>query len=199
MNEEPDGLISVLRYALVAVFLTRPNGDIIYANDAACVMFGYSPDELREIGRDAIMDLSDPRLKGALEQRARTGSFTGVLSMRRRDQSTFPAEISSAFFDGPDGEIRTSTFVRDISEQERRERDLQRSNQELGAALSEVRRLQGILPICMYCKRIRDDRDYWQQVEDYISSHAEVEFSHGICPSCYAARVQSLLEDVPRK
>jgi hypothetical protein len=55
---------------------------------------------------------------------------------------------------------------------------------ELETALANVRRLQGLLPICAYCKRIRDDRNYWNQVETYIGEHAGVQFSHGICPSC---------------
>lgn len=56
---------------------------------------------------------------------------------------------------------------------------------ELETSLARVKTLQGLLPICSYCKRIRDDRNYWQQVEQYISEHSEVEFSHGICPTCY--------------
>jgi phosphoserine phosphatase RsbU/P len=56
---------------------------------------------------------------------------------------------------------------------------------ELEAALSRVRQLQGLLPICSYCKKVRDDQNYWQQVDSYISKHTEVEFSHSICPTCY--------------
>ena len=56
---------------------------------------------------------------------------------------------------------------------------------ELEAALSRVRQLQGLLPICSYCKRVRDDQNYWQQVDSYVSKHTEVEFSHSICPTCY--------------
>jgi CheY-like chemotaxis protein len=56
---------------------------------------------------------------------------------------------------------------------------------ELEHALSRVRQLQGLLPICAYCKKIRDDRNYWTQVEAYVSRHADVQFSHGICPECY--------------
>ena len=54
----------------------------------------------------------------------------------------------------------------------------------LEQALSRVQLLQGLLPICAYCKRIRDDRNYWSQVETYLAEHANVQFSHGICPSC---------------
>jgi hypothetical protein len=61
-------------------------------------------------------------------------------------------------------------------------------------ALSRVKTLQGLLPICSYCKKIRDDRNYWQQVEGYISDHSEAQFSHGICPECYARFVQPELD-----
>ena len=62
---------------------------------------------------------------------------------------------------------------------------------ELEAALSRVRQLQGLLPICSYCKRVRDDQNYWQQVDSYVSKHTEVEFSHSICPACYDRLVAS--------
>jgi CheY-like chemotaxis protein len=56
---------------------------------------------------------------------------------------------------------------------------------ELGDALHRVKQLQGLLPICAYCKKIRDDKNYWQQVESYISAHTDARFSHSICPECY--------------
>jgi DNA-binding response OmpR family regulator len=56
---------------------------------------------------------------------------------------------------------------------------------ELQDALSNVKQLHGLLPICSYCKRIRGDDQYWQQVEGYIADHSEAQFSHGICPACY--------------
>jgi response regulator RpfG family c-di-GMP phosphodiesterase len=75
----------------------------------------------------------------------------------------------------------------------RRVVDLRRSLAErvkdLERALARVKQLQGLLPICCYCKKIRADQDYWQQVESYISAHADVRFSHGICPECYATHV----------
>jgi phosphoserine phosphatase RsbU/P len=56
---------------------------------------------------------------------------------------------------------------------------------ELEEALSRVKKLQGLLPICSYCKRIRKDDNYWQRVESYIEEHSEAEFTHGVCPQCY--------------
>ena len=63
-------------------------------------------------------------------------------------------------------------------------RSLTTKNQELESALTEVRTLSGLLPICSACKKIRDDRGYWQQIESYIRIHSNAEFSHGICPEC---------------
>ena len=56
---------------------------------------------------------------------------------------------------------------------------------DLETALARVKQLQGLLPICSYCKKVRDDQNYWQQVDSYISKHSEVAFSHSICPTCY--------------
>ncbi len=57
--------------------------------------------------------------------------------------------------------------------------------QQLQVALSRVTQLDGLLPICSYCKRIRSDQDYWEQLESYLTQHSEAQFSHGICPACY--------------
>ncbi len=68
---------------------------------------------------------------------------------------------------------------------------------QLEDALSRVKRLQGLLPICSYCKRVRNDDNYWQQVETFITQHSEAAFSHGICPECYKKVVQPELERYP--
>ena len=69
---------------------------------------------------------------------------------------------------------------------------------ELQAALSNVKQLRGLLPICSYCKRIRGDDQYWQQLEGYIAEHSDAQFSHGICPTCYAA-VSAELDHGPQR
>ena len=56
---------------------------------------------------------------------------------------------------------------------------------ELQSALSKVKQLSGLLPICSYCKRIRSDQNYWEQVDHYVAQHTDAEFSHGICPECF--------------
>lgn len=67
---------------------------------------------------------------------------------------------------------------------------------ELELTLARVKQLHGLLPICMYCKKIRDDRNYWQQVEAYVSAHSEAQFSHGICPDCYTRVIEPQLDEL---
>ena len=64
------------------------------------------------------------------------------------------------------------------------ERERDRLIQELQQALANIKVLRGLLPICSHCKKIRDDKGYWKQVEIYIREHSEAEFSHGLCPDC---------------
>jgi uncharacterized Zn finger protein (UPF0148 family) len=64
------------------------------------------------------------------------------------------------------------------------QKELDKHVAELEATLARVRQLEGILPICVYCKRIRDNKDNWQMLEQYISAHSEAMFSHSICPNC---------------
>jgi sigma-B regulation protein RsbU (phosphoserine phosphatase) len=84
-------------------------------------------------------------------------------------------------FDPDELRARVQVGVRVLTLQER----LSDRVAELQAALSKVKQLRGLLPICSYCKRIRGDDQYWLQVEAYIADHSDAQFSHGICPACY--------------
>ena len=70
------------------------------------------------------------------------------------------------------------------------QRSLTQNIEELKEALKRVKQLSGLLPICSYCKKIRDDSNYWQQVESYVMHHSEAQFSHSICPNCYESIVK---------
>lgn len=74
--------------------------------------------------------------------------------------------------------------VKDITERKLAEEEKEKLIIDLQAAISEVGKLSGLLPICASCKKIKDDHGYWTQVEAYISEHSEAVFSHGICPEC---------------
>jgi PAS domain S-box-containing protein len=85
------------------------------------------------------------------------------------------------------------SVARDITERKRAEQEREELLRDLQAAVAEVTELQKILPICMYCKNIRDDENYWQTVEAYISRHTNARFSHGICPVCYETILETQL------
>lgn len=83
-------------------------------------------------------------------------------------------------FDSDELRTRVAVGRRMVEVQEK----LLEKNRELSQALSEIRTLRGIIPICANCKSVRDDQGYWNQVEVYIRDHSEAEFSHGMCPAC---------------
>ena len=74
--------------------------------------------------------------------------------------------------------------MEDITERKTGEADREKLILEIKEAISKVKQLSGFIPICASCKKIRDDKGYWEQVEVYIRDHSEAEFSHGICPDC---------------
>ena len=86
-------------------------------------------------------------------------------------------------FDPEELHARVQVGVRVVTLQER----LTDRVSELQSALSKVKQLTGLLPICSYCKRIRSDQNYWEQVESYFSQHSDATFTHGICPQCFKA------------
>ena len=92
--------------------------------------------------------------------------------------------------------------IRRAIEKQQAEEDRERLILELKEALAKVKRLEGIIPICSYCKKIRDDKEIWQQMERYISDHSEALFSHGICPECaskVAEENQKLVESLKNR
>ncbi|KIX12967.1 ANTAR domain-containing response regulator [Dethiosulfatarculus sandiegensis] len=74
--------------------------------------------------------------------------------------------------------------------------NLEQRNKELEQALVEIKTLRGILPICANCKKIRDDKGYWNQIEAYISEHSQAEFSHGLCPECIKELYPDMADEV---
>jgi PAS domain S-box-containing protein len=77
-----------------------------------------------------------------------------------------------------------SALLIDISARKRAQNERERLIRELQDALAQVRTLRGLIPICAWCKRIRNDQGYWEQLESYIKSHSEADFTHGMCPDC---------------
>jgi len=170
--------------SLDGFMLTAPDGRILDANPAASRIFGRTREELLREGREGLIDSSDPRLPGLIAQRRQTGRAHGELSARRKDGAVFPVEFSSVVFTTPEGEPRTCLIIRDISERKAAEAERENLIGELRDTLGRVKRLSGLLPMCAACRKIRDERDVWHDLESYIRTHTEADFSHGICPDC---------------
>jgi PAS domain S-box-containing protein len=106
---------SVFNHSFDGILLTTPDGKILAANPAACRMFGRSEEEMCRLGRTGVMNINDPRLEPALEQRELTGEFAGELTGVRSDGTLFPVELTTSVFTDSSGEQRTSMIIRDIS------------------------------------------------------------------------------------
>ena len=97
-----------------------------------------------------------------------------------KDGSIFNVEIFGANV----GESHNLIVLIDITEKEKHRQERELLIHDLNQALSEVDTLRGILPVCCYCKKVRDDKGYWEQVDVYISKHSKAEISHSLCPEC---------------
>ena len=86
-------------------------------------------------------------------------------------------------------------FCADITERRRIEQEKEELIQRLQKALDEVKTLRGIIPICSFCKKIRDDQGYWSQVETYVGQRTDADFSHALCPDCVTKHYPHLLEE----
>ena len=110
--------------SLDAIIFIFPDGRISAANPAACRLFDRSEEEIKSVGRNGIVDTTDPRLAVALEERARTGKFAGELTFIRKDGSKFPGELSTTVFKDTKGLLRAGMVVRDITKRKNAENAL---------------------------------------------------------------------------
>jgi len=93
--------------------------------------------------------------------------------------------------------VRNHITLKERNDLVKEQRDLlTQKNEQLEAALAQIKRLEGIIPICSYCKKIRDDKNSWQQLEKYISEHSEALFSHGMCPDCVEVQMKEMLHSL---
>ncbi|MDJ0988003.1 MAG: PAS domain S-box protein [Desulfobacterales bacterium] len=172
-----------------AIITADRNGKIVFCNSAAAEMFGHPADSL--IGQ-SISILMPQRFREAHERGMAKVVASGTSKLIgetvelfgiTKDGKEFPVELSLSTWQSGAEQFYTG-MIRDISERKLHEKELNSLISSLKESLAQVRQLSGMLPICASCKKIRDDKGYWNQIEEYIRSHSEAEFSHGICPEC---------------
>ena len=180
---------SVAQSANDAIISSNSTGNIVFWNIAAQKMFGYVEEEI--IGQPLTILMPERYRevhKRSMERHSSSGESKVIgktleLFGLRKDLSEFPMELSLATWNmGQD--IFYTGIIRDISDRKRVEEERGKLLLDLQDALAKVKTLSGLLPICSACKKIRDDKGYWNKIESYIRDHSEAEFTHSICPEC---------------
>lgn len=170
-----------------AIYGKDLDGNIISWNKAAGRIFGYATDEI--IGHSVAILYPVDRRDELIDtmERIRQGRRVGLYETvrLRKDGHFIPASVTvSPVLDNRGEVVGASAITRDITLRKNDEADRFKLIEELTESLKQVKTLNGLLPICASCKRIRDDQGYWQQVETYIAEHTNADFTHGICPDC---------------
>lgn len=169
------------------------NGFFKRLNPAWERTLGFTLEELRS--RPAIEFVHPDDRERTLAQNGQVKSGGQALGFENRylcKDGTYRWLLWNA---APDFDQRVIYSVaRDITERKLAEEEREALVQELQAALHEVRSLRATLPICSYCKRIRNDENDWETVDDYIAEHTNTRFSHSICPSCYKKEIEPQFE-----
>lgn len=176
------------------VYQVDAAGRFTHINRAGARIFGYAaPEEM--IGRDVIPYWRDPAAREAYIAELKINKTVSAyhLLARNRDGEDLELETSSRIIEDSAGNyLGLEGILRDVTERRRYEAEREKLVRELKEALAQVRTLSGMLPICASCKKIRDDKGYWNQIEEYITNHSGVFFSHGICPDCLDNQMREL-------
>jgi len=174
---------TILRTTMDGFWSADIQGRFLDVNDAYCHLIGYSRDELLTMKISVVEAIERPeetaqRIKRIME----TGGGRFETRHRRKDGGIIDMEVSVNYTKIGGG--RLFVFLRDITERKRIEEEREKLIHELQDALANIKTLRGLLPICSYCKKIRDDKGYWNRIESYIQDHSGAEFTHGMCPEC---------------
>ena len=175
----------------IMLLIHPENGNILDANGTACEFYGYPKHEITNMRIMDINTLSEELVYKEM-QKARLAQCK-KFTFRHKLASGVIKDVE--VFSGPitlSGEKVLYSIIHDISERRRIEQERENLIAKLEQALAEIKTLRGILPICATCKKIRDDKGYWNQIETYMCTHSEVEFTHGICPECEGKFYSSL-------
>lgn len=186
-------LDATLRSIADAVIATDALGRITFMNPVAEALTGDKASDAvgRELG--SVFRTGDQPTGESTHNPALAVIQSGEALAPRRDQTLLAGDATRRPIDGScapirdeHGQVVGSILVfRDVTERKKHEAEREKLIAELQEALASVRTLRGLLPICAWCKQIRNDEGYWQSVEDYIQAHSDAEFTHGICPECF--------------
>ena len=157
---------------------------LLETNPALQKMFGYTAEEMQGLTPYDFTAAERENVEQTFREITTGADSLGFeRQFRRKDNILLDTWVNAnvIIFGGR----KVACFlVRDITERKQATAERERIIGELQEALSRIKTLRGLIPICANCKKIRDDQGYWQQVETYVREHSEAEFSHGLCPEC---------------
>ena len=176
-------------------------GRIVSFNELFRAMLGYDREELLNLTYTDITPARWHEFEAAVitfQVIPRGYSDVYEKEYRRKDGTIVPVELRTCLSRDEAGEADGMwAIIRDISEHKQLQLLLNEKITQLEAALAKVRQLEGIIPVCMYCKKIQNGRDTWQQLEQYIAEHTDAQLSHGICPDCLERARQDMTTHKP--
>ena len=168
-----------------ASYITTREGTLVEANPSLQDLFGYSEEEISDwSAKDTYLNPDDrSRFRKAMRENGSVKDFE--VNLLKKDGTVMDCLITATVRRSKEGDIAGyQGIIRDVTELKRAQEEREKLIKELQEALANVKTLSGLLPICSYCKKIRDDRGYYHQLESYIHKRSDAEFSHGICPDC---------------
>ncbi len=187
-----------------AVIATDPQGQVRFMNSLAESITGWPRDQAVAQHLDTVLVLSGeapPAGVGSPFAEAIQDGFavdwSGSTHVRPREGPRTPIDYAATRIRRENGETVGVVIVfRDISSRKLMEQEREGMISELQNALAKVKTLKGMLPICAGCKKIRDDKGYWEGVERYIQKHSDATFSHGLCPACIRKLYPDFAEEI---
>ncbi len=187
LRESEERFRSIFENTTIGLYRTSPDGRILLANPALLNMLGYQTFEelaehnLEKNGYEAGYNRDE--FRNQIERDGVVRRFESAWN--KKDGSTvFIRENARVIRDDKDQVLYYEGTVEDITEYRQIEAERERMIEKLQGALNQVKKLSGMIPICARCKKIRDDKGYWNDVAEYISDHSDAQFSHGLCPDC---------------
>ncbi len=168
----------------IFIIIDGKTGKILQVNKPVSSILGY---DIKELSGKHYSVLFPAKSEFLQEDRLETIKIHDAVieyhDVLRADGSLCPMDITITVIDW-NMEKAILVSLRNSEERKRVEEEKEKLLHELEEALKNIKILRGLLPICSSCKKIRDDRGYWLQLEEYIQSHSDAEFTHSICPDC---------------
>lgn len=185
-EEKINFLGSITKQTTDAIIASDLNFNITYANLAATTLYDYPEEQLMLMNIQRLMAsnfLEENKIK-MLDAKTINDFWVYEGEQRKRTLLEFFAHIKISPLFTNDNLDSFIFIIRDVTERKERETEREKLITDLQEAIKRIKTLEGLIPICARCKKIRNDDGYWEEVEIHICNHTKADFTHGLCPTC---------------